>query len=102
MSTHFPDGETVRSALMLAVRAPSLHNSQPWQWRVGVQSLHLYANPDLLLPRTDPEARDLILSCGATLNHCQVAFAALGWQAKVPLEQGIQNTYQWWLENGAK
>jgi len=83
MSTHFPDDETVRSALMLAVRAPSLHNSQPWQWRLGAQSLHLYANPDLLLPRTDPEARDLILSCGTTLNHCQVAFAALGWQAKV-------------------
>ena len=83
MSAHFPDGETIRSALMLAVRAPSVHNSQPWQWRVGEQSVHLYANPDLRLPHTDPDARDLMLSCGAALNHCQVAFAALGWQSKV-------------------
>ena len=23
----------------------------------------------------------------------------LGWQARIPLEQGIRSTYQWWLEN---
>ena len=83
MSAHFPDVETIRSALMLAVRAPSVHNSQPWLWRVGEHTLHLYANRDLHLSQTDPDARDLMLSCGATLHHCQVAFAALGWQSKV-------------------
>lgn len=83
MSAHFPDTETIRSALLLAVRAPSVHNSQPWLWRVGDRSIHLFANPDLQLRHTDPEARDLMLSCGAALNHCQIAFAALGWQAKV-------------------
>jgi nitroreductase len=83
MNTHFPDVETIRSALSLAVRAPSVHNSQPWQWRVGQHSLHLYANPDLHLPHTDPDARDLMLSCGAALNHCAVALAALGWQSKI-------------------
>lgn len=83
MNANFPDSETIRSALMLAVRAPSVHNSQPWQWRVGDQSLHLYANPQLRLPHTDPQARDFIMSCGASLNHCQIALAALGWQSKV-------------------
>src|ERR1700754_3976900 len=83
MSAHFPDAETLRSALSLATRAPSVHNSQPWRWRVGELSLHLYSDPDLHLPHTDPDARDLMLSCGAALNHCVVAFAALGWQAKI-------------------
>lgn len=83
MSSHFPDAETLRSAMMLAVRAPSVHNSQPWDWRVGEHSIHLYANPDLALPHTDPDSRDLMLSCGASLNHAQVAFAALGWQSKI-------------------
>ena len=83
MTPRFPDTETIRSALSLAVRAPSVHNSQPWFWRIGNQSLQLYANPDLRLPRTDPDARDLMLSCGAALNHCAVAFAALGWQSKI-------------------
>ena len=83
MSAHFPDAETLRSALSLAVRAPSVHNSQPWRWRVGEHSLHLYSDPDLHLPHTDPDARDLMLSCGTALNHCVVALAALGWQSKI-------------------
>jgi hypothetical protein len=65
------------------VQAPSVHNTQPWRWRVGSDSLHLYAEPELHLPSTDPDGRDLILSCGITLHHCVVALAALGWQAKV-------------------
>lgn len=48
MSSHFPDMETIRSALMLALRAPSVHNSQPWQWRMGSRSIHLYANPNFV------------------------------------------------------
>jgi nitroreductase len=83
MSAHFPDVDTIRSALALAVRAPSVHNSQPWQWRMGDRSLHLYADPDLHLRQTDPDARDMMISCGASLSHCVIAFAALGWQSKV-------------------
>lgn len=83
MSAHYPDIETIRSALMLAVRAPSVHNSQPWLWKVGDRSLHLFADRGRHLPQTDPDARDLMLSCGAALNHCVIALAALGWAAKV-------------------
>ncbi|MBV8928175.1 MAG: nitroreductase family protein, partial [Mycobacteriaceae bacterium] len=32
---------------------------------------------------TDPDSRDLMLSCGAALHHCVVALAAIGWQARV-------------------
>lgn len=83
MSSHFPDAETLRSALMLTVRAPSVHNSQPWRWTVGERSLHLFADRERQLPHTDPDSRDLMLSCGAALNHCVVALAALDWAAKV-------------------
>ena len=83
MSIRFPDHETIRAALSLATRAPSVHNTQPWRWRVGSDSLHLYTERDLLLPHTDPDGRDLILSCGIALHHCVVALAALGWQTRV-------------------
>lgn len=83
MSLQFPDHDTVQAALMLATQAPSVHNSQPWHWRVGPHSLHLYADPSRHLPNTDPDRRDLLVSCGAVLHHCVVALAALGWQAKV-------------------
>ena len=83
MSAHFPDRETVQTVLSLATRAPSVHNTQPWRWRVGSESLHLYADHRLRLPSTDPDSRDLFLSCGIALHHCVVALAALGWQTKV-------------------
>lgn len=79
----FPDPETLRAVLTLATRAPSVHNSQPWHWRVGSRSVHLFADASRHLPRTDPDRRDLLLSCGAALHHCVVALAAMGWQAKV-------------------
>jgi nitroreductase len=79
----FPDSHTIHRVLLLATRAPSIHNSQPWRWRVGDESLHLHADPDRHLPNTDPDSRDLLLSCGASLHHAVVALAALGWQSKV-------------------
>ena len=78
-----PDPETLRTAVALATRAPSVHNTQPWRWHVGETSLHLFADPSLQLPHTDPDGRDLIISCGAALNHCVVALAALGWQTRI-------------------
>jgi nitroreductase len=78
-----PDGGTLRTALELAIRAPSIHNTQPWRWRVGVNSLDLFSEPDMQLHSTDPDGRDLIISCGVALHHCVVALAATGWQAKV-------------------
>src|SRR5208283_6015163 len=34
MPVKAPDSEVIRDAVMLASRAPSLHNSQPWRWVV--------------------------------------------------------------------
>ena len=81
MNALFPDAGTIRTVLTLASRAPSVHNTQPWRWLVGSQSLHLYADTSRQLPNTDPDGRDLISSCGAALNHCVVALAALGVKA---------------------
>ncbi|MGY4709323.1 Acg family FMN-binding oxidoreductase [Mycolicibacterium sp. CBM1] len=78
-----PDRATVEAALALAVRAPSVHNSQPWRWRVGEESVHLYADPARHLPHIDPARRDLMLSCGVALQHFTVALSALGWTSEV-------------------
>jgi nitroreductase len=83
MRSDFPDVESLHTVLSLAMRAPSVHNTQPWLWRVGEESLHLYAEPSLHLRHTDPDIRDLIISCGAALNHCTLALAAVGWQSRI-------------------
>ncbi len=67
--------KSVLAALALASRAPSVHNSQPWLWRLGPGVIHLYSDPRWLTA-TDPDARDLMLGCGAVLHHATVALAA--------------------------
>src|SRR3954469_23026146 len=77
------DEKPVRTALRLALRAPSVHNCQPWRWLVGPTSVHLYADGARQLPATDPYGRDLLISCGAALDHLLVALASLGCGARV-------------------
>jgi hypothetical protein len=74
---------TVWSAITLANRGPSVHNTQPWRWRVIGESIHLAADHTRRLRATDLDGRDLLLSCGAALHHLRVALAALGWRAEV-------------------
>jgi nitroreductase len=65
-------------AARVAQRAPSVFNTQPWRWRVGTRTLELYRDPDRLVAATDPQGRQLMLSCGAALHHARVALAAAG------------------------
>jgi hypothetical protein len=71
------------SAAAAAGLAPSIHNTQPWHWRVEGDVLDLYAEPARQLPTTDPDGRLMVLSCGAALHHAQVALAAEGWHVTV-------------------
>lgn len=83
MTATTPDRETVLAAIGLANHAPSVHNTQPWRWLVADTCVHLVADRTRHVPATDPDGRDLLLSCGAALHHLRVAFAALGWEATV-------------------
>ena len=77
--TSRPDEDTVRAAISLACRAPSIHNSQPWRWRINGHTIELHADRTRHLRHADSDGRDLLLSCGAALHHLQVALAATGW-----------------------
>ncbi|MBF6170230.1 Acg family FMN-binding oxidoreductase [Nocardia blacklockiae] len=83
MADALPDDETLDIALGMAVRAPSVHNTQPWRWRIAADRLELYADSDRHLPCTDPVGRALVVSCGAALHHMRVALTGLGWTPTV-------------------
>jgi len=59
-----------------ALRAPSVHNTQPWLWRIGPGVVELHADWTRRLAATDPDRRDVLLSCGAALHHLQVSLGA--------------------------
>ncbi|HTK64538.1 MAG TPA: NAD(P)H nitroreductase [Pseudonocardia sp.] len=83
MTSSAPADAAIHAALELAIRAPSLHNSQPWRWRVGEGAAHLYLDSERTLPAVDPQNRELIISCGAALHHLVVALSGSGWSARV-------------------
>jgi len=73
----------IRHLVELAIRAPSVHNTQPWFWGKDGDRLALFADRSRQLMHADPDGRDLILSCGAALHHLEVAAAGAGWKADV-------------------
>ena len=79
----FQAADVLRQAAVMAGRAPSIHNSQPWRWRAGAQTLDLFLARDRVPPGPDAQACFTVLSCGAALHHARVQLAAQGWNAVV-------------------
>ncbi|MBO0678753.1 nitroreductase [Mycolicibacterium sp. S2-37] len=83
MPTGLPDAPTLNSVLDLAARAPSIRNAQPWRWHVDHRGVQLFADWTRRLGDSESDRRDVVLSCGAVLHHCVVAFAAAGWSSRI-------------------
>jgi len=67
-----------------AARAPSVHNTQPWRFRVGEFVVELSADTDRKL-QTDPLGREMLISCGAALFGLRLAVRSLGYLPVVDL-----------------
>ncbi|WP_239020497.1 hypothetical protein [Nakamurella antarctica] len=73
------------TVLTAAGRAPSLHNSQPWKFSMTTASIQLHADHSRALPGTDPDGREMLLSCGAALLNLRLAVGRAGVAARVTL-----------------
>ncbi|MEH1058798.1 nitroreductase [Micromonospora sp. CPCC 206171] len=75
----------LRAAAADAVRAPSLHNTQPWRFRLRDGGIELSVDPTRRLPATDPSGWGARISCGAALFNLRLALAVAGTPATVRL-----------------
>ncbi len=67
-------------ALSHAILAPNPHNRQPWVADISVaDQVTLYADPDRLLPHTDPFSRQIVIGLGCFLELMQMAAAEDGY-----------------------
>jgi hypothetical protein len=64
------------------LRAPSVHNIQPWLLEFAHDRLLLGERRDLPLPEHDPLGRDRLMSCGAALANLELAIRVLGYEAR--------------------
>lgn len=73
------------AAVEAAVRAPSLHNTQPWRFRIREGALEVLADHRRRLPAADPHGWALRVACGAAVFNARLAFAMAGCPAQVRL-----------------
>src|SRR6266540_4266356 len=67
------------SCVQAAVAAPSLHNSQPWRFRIRNGGVDVYADRTRQLEVIDPSGRELLISVGAAVFNLRVAIRQQGW-----------------------
>jgi hypothetical protein len=67
----------VRMLISAAGAAPSIHNTQPWRFRVTGDLVEVHGDPGRMLWVADPQGRALHLSCGAALYNLRLAIRML-------------------------
>ncbi|WIV53955.1 Acg family FMN-binding oxidoreductase [Amycolatopsis nalaikhensis] len=60
------------------MRAPSVHNTQPWLLEVEAAELRVRERAEPALPHHDPRGRDRAASCGAAVANLELAVRTLG------------------------
>jgi nitroreductase len=72
------------TCLQSAVAAPSVHNTQPWRFRLGAHHVDVFVDPSRRLAAIDPLGREAMISVGAAVLNLRVAMLAAG---RIPLTQ---------------
>jgi nitroreductase len=70
--------QQVERLLTTAGLAPSLHNSQPWRFRITPQVIELHADPERRLAVADPGGMEQRIACGAALFNLRLALHGHG------------------------
>jgi len=73
------------AAAEAAGRAPSLHNSQPWRFRLRAGAMEVLAEPARQLPVADPSGWAVRLACGAAVFNARLALAVRDMPVEVRL-----------------
>ncbi|AGL16978.1 nitroreductase family protein [Actinoplanes sp. N902-109] len=80
-----PPRPVLTDSVQAAVLAPSLHNSQPWQFRIGGDTVEVYADRRRCLAVLDPTGREMLLSVGAAIFNLRVELRRQGFRTTVAL-----------------
>ena len=80
LTTGGAPGSQLRECLLAAIAAPSVHNTQPWLFRLRDDAVEVLVDRRRQLRVLDPSGREMFVSVGAAVFNLRVALRAHGWQ----------------------
>ena len=80
-----PRDGSPRALVAAAILGANPHNTQPWHFRLGTDSIDVAADRSRALPATDPSGSELVAGLGAAIENMSVAAAAAGSAAGVEM-----------------
>lgn len=75
--------EKLRFLIQYAILSPSVRNSQPWMFKVEKGTVSLFLDRSHAKRTSDPDVRELTISCGAALKHLCIAARKFGHEVVV-------------------
>jgi hypothetical protein len=77
-----PSRKVLVGCVRTATAAPSLHNSQPWRFRLEGAAVDVYADPARRLEVIDPAGREQLISVGAAVLTLRLAIEQAGYRCE--------------------
>jgi len=68
-----------------AIKAPSGHNSQPWKFKLGKNSITIFPDYQRVLPVADPDNHELFISLGCALENLIIAAGYFGYHTDIEM-----------------
>src|SRR3989338_5597783 len=88
--THLVMKEQLKKLLETASRAPSVHNSQPWQVIVMTpEKLRVELRQDIALPYADPTGRGGWMAIGAFVENFSIAARTEGFEVTAECRDAV-------------
>jgi hypothetical protein len=90
IKSHFTMAD-LRTVAAAAIHAPSLHNSQPWRFRLHDGTVEVLSDPGRQLSVADRTGWAVRIACGAAVFNARVALAVNGTPAEVQVRLDLND-----------
>ncbi len=79
----------LRQCVLAATAAPSVHNTQPWLFRLRPDAIDVLVDRNRQLHSLDPQGREMYVSVGAAVFNLRLALRASGWRTEARLTPDV-------------